>query len=437
MASNTKQVTWRKGILSVLFWSIISAAFIGPGTVTTASIAGTTFGLSLLWSLVFATFATILLQEAAARITIASGKSLGEIIALKYQSEIGDAIKITLFLALAFGCAAYQAGNIIGAVAGLSFVTSFSPKLLALFIGLGCAIILFVGNINYIAKFLGIVVGIMGCLFIYVAFKSNVPFYNILEASLLPSFPDGSMLYIIGLVGTTIVPYNLFLGSGIGQHQNISEMRWGVAISVGIGGIISMAILVVGTQVVGEFSFPAVAKALANNSAQGGYLFGFGLFAAGMSSAITSPLAAAITGNSLFHNSNQDWSSNSLRFRLVWSVVLLIGLTFSLLDIKPIPAIILAQAINGVLLPIFTVFVFLIINDIRLLRDGYTNNLLLNLLTLVVVGMTCFLGLYNLLTALSKIVSLTLSVKDMVYIAAALSSLVVVALFGKVYISKK
>jgi Mn2+/Fe2+ NRAMP family transporter len=115
----------------------------------------------------------------------------------------------------------------------------------------------------------------------------------------------------------------------------------------------------------------------------------------------------------------------------------LIGLTFSLLDIKPIPAIILAQAINGVLLPIFTVFVFLIINDIRLLRDGYTNNLLLNLLTLVVVGMTCFLGLYNLLTALSKIVSLTLSVKDMVYIAAALSSLVVVALFGKVYISKK
>lgn len=438
MASNSKQITLRQGLISVLFWSIISAAFIGPGTVTTAAMAGAKFDLNLLWALVFATAATILLQEAAARITLASGKSLGEIIALKYKSEVGDSIKMLLFLSLSFGCAAYQAGNILGAVSGLSFVTSFSPKWLAFFIALGCTLVLLIGNITFIAKLLGIVVGLMGIFFLLIAFQSQIPFYGILQASLLPSFPDGSMLYIIGLVGTTIVPYNLFLSSGIGKGQKVSEMRWGVAISVLLGGIISMAILIVGSQVEEEFSFGALARVLSKQNNPGiSILFGFGLMAAGMSSAITAPLAAAVTASSLFHRQPHDWSPRSLRFRLVWSVVLLIGLSFALLDIKPIPAIILAQAINGVLLPVFTVFVFLMVNDIRLLPDGMTNSLILNLLTLLVVGISCFLGVYNIITALSKVVALDIAVLEIVFVAAIVSLLLVIVLFWKVYVSKR
>jgi len=64
-------------LLPVLFWSVISAAFIGPGTVTTAASAGSGFGTQLLWALTFSTLACIILQEAAARLTIVSGKSLG------------------------------------------------------------------------------------------------------------------------------------------------------------------------------------------------------------------------------------------------------------------------------------------------------------------------------------------------------------------------
>ena len=56
-------MNFKTRLKSTLFWSIIAAAFIGPGTVTTASMAGSTYGYSLLWTLLFATLATYLLQE--------------------------------------------------------------------------------------------------------------------------------------------------------------------------------------------------------------------------------------------------------------------------------------------------------------------------------------------------------------------------------------
>ena len=74
-------------ILSVLFWSVISAAFIGPGTVTTATKAGAFFQFDLLWALAFSTFACILLQEASARVTINSGMNLAKAIAKQFENK--------------------------------------------------------------------------------------------------------------------------------------------------------------------------------------------------------------------------------------------------------------------------------------------------------------------------------------------------------------
>ena len=54
---------------------------------------------------------------------------------------------------------------------------------------------------------------------------SNVKFYNVLESALLPTTPNGSIFLIISLRGTTIVPYNLFLASGISKGQSLGEMR--------------------------------------------------------------------------------------------------------------------------------------------------------------------------------------------------------------------
>ena len=422
-------------IQNILFWSIISAAFIGPGTVTTASKAGASFELALLWALLFSTLATVVLQEAAARITIASGKNLGEIIAQKYQQKSGNGLKWIVFFAVAFGCAAYQAGNMLGAVSGIKLINGWSPKLMTLLLGVICAGVLWVGNIKIIAKLLGVIVALMGIAFIYVAFQTDLSNVNLLKNMFLPSMPEGSSLLVIGLIGTTIVPYNLFLASGISSGQQIKEMRQGIALAVLIGGLISMAIMVVGTQVVGEFSFQALAEVLATNLGKGGAVFfGLGLFAAGLSSSITSPLAAAVTAKSLFGN-QQNWSVTSTNFRIVWAVILLIGLGFGLSEIKPVPAIILAQAINGALLPIVAAFLILAVNDRSVLPEKHLNSTFLNILMLIIVGITGFLGMNNFLKALTNVFSNLASFQF--ELALGTAALLILGLIWKIWMAKK
>lgn len=399
-----KSISWKQGIRSLLFWSIVSAAFIGPGTVTTASKAGASFQLALLWALVFSIIATIFLQEAAARLTIASGKSLGEIIALRYQQANSGRVGWMVFIAVAFGCAAYQAGNMLGALSGLALIADINLRWMTIPLALFCAALLWIGNFRIIANLLGLIVALMGTAFVYAATQSGLVFSEIMGAMFTPSMPEGASLLVVGLVGTTIVPYNLFLASGISQGQSVTEMRVGIILAVLIGGIISIAILLVGTQVLGEFSFLALSQTLSERSGSWmAALFGFGLFAAGMSSSITSPLAAAVTARSLFGAGDDSWSPRSTKFRLVWGSILFIGLLFGLLEVKPIPAIILAQAINGVLLPGIAAFLLLAVNDTALIPSAFRNSKVSNIILLLIVGLSGFLGFNNVMKAITKI----------------------------------
>lgn len=403
----SKRITFGQGFSSVLLWSVLSAAFIGPGTVTTCSQAGAAYRLQLLWALTFSTIAAIILQETAARMTIASGKNLGQIIALKYGGNRGRNIKWALFIAVAFGCAAYQTGNLLGAISGaLLFIPGLSREILTLILAVGCAALLWINNFQLLSRALGILVAVMGIAFVYVAVQIPASVGEWAQNLVWPSVPEGSGLLIIGLIGTTIVPYNLFLGSSIGQNQSLSEMRWGIGIAVTIGGLISIAILAAGMLVTGTYSYQALATAL--NGKLGGMgvlLFGLGLFAAGFSSAITAPLAAAVTAQSMFSGEGncRDWSAKSANFKLVWGAVLLVGTIFSIIGIRPIPAIILAQAINGVLLPVVTIALLFAANDKALLGAAYANGFWSNFFTLFIVGVTCFLGLNNIWRAINEV----------------------------------
>ena len=433
-----KVISFSKGFRSIVFWSIISAAFIGPGTVTTASKAGASFHLALLWALFFSTFATIILQEAAARITIASDKNLGQIIALKYQNS-SSILSWTVFLSIAFGCAAYQAGNMLGAIEGMKLMTDFSPKILTVGLALFAFAILMLGNFRSIANVLGMVVAFMGIAFIYVAFQTDFSIGQILQSAVVPSFPEGSSLLIIGLVGTTIVPYNLFLASGITQGQSISEMRVGIVIAVLIGGLISMAIMLVGAQLTSDFSFAALAEMMKIKMGNfGGSLFAFGLFAAGMTSSVTAPLAAAVTAKSLFGSGKKEWNVKGKYFRLVWGIILLIGLISGLTIGKSIPAIIAAQAINGALLPIVAIFLILAVNDSSLIPKAYLNSNLSNIIMILLVTVSCFLGVNNIFSALGKTLeSLKMSSSFQFNLVTTLTLLIMCWLVYKIFITKK
>jgi len=391
-----------KRLTNILFWSVIAAAFIGPGTVTTAARAGSDFGFTLAWALLFSTVACGVLQEASGRITVLTGEELGAAIRARFAGSTGAGWVPTLVAGgVILGCAAYEAGNLLGGVAGARLVLDVPPVLLTTVCGVVAAVLLATGSTRWIARTLGTLVAVMGVAFLVTAVRLAPDAGDLLAGLVVPRIPDGSTVLVLGLVGTTVVPYNLFLGSALARGNRLGEMRWGLALAVGGGGLISLGVLVVGTALGGGLEYQRLATVLCERLGRGAEAsLAVGLFAAGFTSAITAPLAAAITARTLLGGGEgRDWSEGSARYRSVWLGVLLFGVVFGIAGVQPIPAIILAQAFNGLVLPLIAVFLWLTMNDRELLGDGGVNSTLQNLVMGAVVLACVALGLRGLLAA--------------------------------------
>jgi manganese transport protein len=392
-----------KRLLNILFWSVIAAAFIGPGTVTTAARAGSDFRFALAWALLFSVVACLVLQEASGRITVLTGKELGEAIRGRFAgSGWGRSVPILAAIGIILGCAAFEAGNLLGGVAGLGLIIDASPGTLTVIAGLAAGILLATGNTRWIARIAGSLVAVMGVAFLATAIRLGPDIGELLRGLLVPSIPLGGTVLVLGLVGTTVVPYNLFLGSALARDCRIEEMRWGLAVAVIGGGIISLGVLVVGSALGGGLEYERLAAVLGDRLGRGaGVSLAIGLFAAGFTSAVTAPLAAALTARSLLGGKDDPkWAENALRYRLVWIGVLVTGMAFGIADVRPIPVIILAQAFNGLLLPLVAVFLWIAMNDRDLLGEG-VNSRLQNLIMGVVVLVCVGLGLRGVMAAVS------------------------------------
>ena len=390
-----------KRLLNLLFWSVIAAAFIGPGTITTAARAGSDFGFALAWALLFSTLACFVLQEASARITVVTGKEMGEAIRHRFsQSRHIRWVPMILAAGVILGCAAYEAGNLVGGVAGLRLVVDVPASLLILFCAGLAALLLAFGNTRWIARALGALVALMGIAFVITAIRLTPDFGLLFSGLLVPRIPAHSTLLVLGLVGTTVVPYNLFLGSALARENDLGEMRWGLAVAVGGGGLISLGVLVVGTALGGGLEFEKLAEILALKLGSGAKIsLAVGLFAAGFTSAITAPLAAAITARTLL---GESWSETSSKYRAVWLGVLLAGVFFGMTGIRPIAVILLAQAFNGLILPLIAIFLWITMNDRTLLGNDGVNTLFQNLVLGLVVLTCVILGLRGLWAAVVK-----------------------------------
>lgn len=375
---------------SVVLWSVISAAFIGPGTVTTAVAAGSQFGIDLLWCVTFATIACILLQEVSARITIASGLSLSQAIQVKFGKKKGFWLKWVVSISVILGCAAYEAGNILGAVSGVSLLVDGNGKVLTILISVVSALVLWSNRGKWISWLMTLLVAMMGVAFLILALKGNLNASDVMVKSVLPSWPRGSELIVLGLVGTTIVPYNLFIASGISKGQTVSLMRLGLVVSVIIGGLITAWILLAGTMVGRFSSFQELADAFELKIGKAGVgALGVGLFAAGFSSAITAPYAASIIVRSVTNENDSKYSN------VAWILVLSIGFLFGISGVKPIPVILVVQAINGLILPLITLFLIFIVNDKKIIPESYRHAGWYNIVLLFILWFVIFIGLNN------------------------------------------
>ena len=400
----------RKWINNIGPGPLIAAAFIGPGTVTLCSIAGLDFGFSLLWTLVLSIIATIVLQEMSARLGIISKKGLSQVIRDEIENPILKNIVITLILlAIVIGNAAYEAGNISGGVLGLEAV--FGEKYLhildininfySVLLGLIAFSLLFLGNYKVLEKSLIFLVIIMSVSFIITAIITKPDFVKLMEGLFIPKFPKGSLLIIIGLIGTTVVPYNLFLHASLVKEKwkNVSDLKFArndTIIAIVLGGIVSMCIVISSASLNIESINNAADLARGIEPLYGvnsKYILAIGLFSAGITSAITAPLAASYVAAGCM-----GWplKMKSLKFRGVWMFILLIGVLSSSSGFKSIEIIKFAQVANGILLPVIAGFLIWIVNKESILGK-YKNSKIQNSIGGVILVITIFLGLKSIL----------------------------------------
>jgi manganese transport protein len=438
--------------------AIVAAAFIGPGTVTTATLAGANFGYSLLWALTFSIAATLVLQEMSARLGVVTGEGLGEAVRARFGAGLPRLLAVSLIVsAIAIGNAAYEAGNLLGATLGMRGVAGGPAALwVPVFAGTAGAL-LWSGRYRAIERVLVAMVVLMSLVFLATAVVLAPPLGSIVAGIFVPRAEGPrALLVALGLIGTTVVPYNLFLHAAAVRErwsgpQDLPAARLDLTVAILLGGLISMAIVVTAAGALGGDAISGAAGAAgtaaggaagsaagtaaggaaggaagsaaggAAGSAAGGaaggavtsasemaaqlepllgrwarVFFAAGLFAAGMTSAITAPLAAsyAVAGA-------LGWPRNlrSGRLRAVWGAVLLAGVPFAIAGTRPtiplgfgeVSVIVFAQVANGILLPAIAVFLLVAAND-RSRMGEHVNGPVRNALGGLVVLVTVLLG---------------------------------------------
>ena len=387
---------------------LVAAAFIGPGTLVTASRAGAGYGTTLLWAVLFSVVATVILQDMAARVGLAGRRGLAEAIRDSLASPLIRAGALGLIAATILGGnAAFQTSNLLGASLGLSLLTGLPQGLLVAIVGGLAGALLMTGTYKTIQAVLVALVGVMSVVFCLIAVLTAPSLGELLSGFLFPRVPPGALLTVLALIGTTIVPYNLFLHASAALERwpdaerhddNIRESRRDTLFSVALGGLITAAVVIAAAPLLGQGADAADAATVAARlepllGRAAPVFFGIGLFAAGLTSAITAPLAAAYAAGGAM-----GWRSDlrSGRFRLLWSFVLLTGIACGiLLGGSPYQIILLAQAGNAVVLPLTLILLFIVVNRSGIMGK-HCNSRLANTLGAIVVLVISGLSLVQL-----------------------------------------
>ena len=381
---------------------MVAAAFIGPGTLTTATAAGASSGLALAWSLLFALIATVVLQELAMRSSLVTQQDLAAL-ARQFGGPLWGRWLIAplIVLAIGVGNAAYQSGNLSGAAIGL---TTFFPdrfSLIVLFLSAIAGALILSNRYRWLERSLVALVVLMALLFIGLAVALLPNLLALPTERLAPRFSEDDGLLVLALIGTTIVPYNLFLHATAARRRwrntalksALREARWETFIAITIGAVITLAIMSVAAVLLETPSDRSALDALVHQVEQrlpgvGGALVALGLFAAGCSSALAAPIAAGWAVCGALELSTDETGP---AFKSVSLVVLVIGAGLALLASRPQALIVTAQAANAMLLPLVAIILLLIANS-RLIPDRWKNSKLINLLTSTIIALVITLA---------------------------------------------
>ena len=398
-----------------LFFALIGPGIItsnvdnDAGGITTYSLAGAQFGLSLLWILAPITLALIIIQEMCARMGVVSGKGLSDLIRERFGARVTFYLMIVLFVT--------NLGNTISEFAGIA--ASLEIFGISKYVSVPCGAffvwwLVVKGNYKSVEK-----VFLVACVFylsyIISGFMGKPDWGQIGRAMITPTLrSDPAFLTMaVGIVGTTIAPWmQFYLQSSVVDKglkaEDYEYTRMDVIVGSFTVNIVAFFIIMLCAVTLFQQGIKietAKDAALALAPLAGEYcawLFAFGLLNASLFAASILPLSTAYTVCEAF-----GWESGldhrfteAPQFYGMYTLMIFLGAAIILFPDMPLIAIMYySQVINGVLLPFILIFMLILINDRRIMGD-YVNGKIMNAVSWLTVGIMIVLSLGVVVTSL-------------------------------------
>lgn len=357
---------------------MVAAAFIGPGTIVSCIKAGAGFGVNLLWVMTFAVIMAFVLQDMVGRTGLVTCHSLTDIFS---RLQIPDALKTVLRLMICLGIGVagtlFEGGNMAGAAVGMANLLGQPgwEAACTLVVGLLVIIIIKGGGIQVAQNLMAAVVGSLSIVFMMCAVLSRPSLSEVVTGFFRPRLPEGSITTAVSLIGTTIVCYNIFLQGNLEAKrsravrdqyrveeatvwQQIRAMRLDTGSSMILGGVISSSVIVTAAGTFKDVevpgTIPEMAVAMEPILGQIGVrIFYIGCLGAGLSSAITAPLAVQMTISDIFGWNDPVHATKSAA--ICFGIVVIgtaIPFTNAVLGVNATALITVAQVFNAMLLPL-------------------------------------------------------------------------------------
>lgn len=390
-----------------LFFALVGPGIItsnvdnDAGGITTYSLAGSEFGLSLLWTLIPITVVLIIIQEMCARMGVVSGKGLSDLIRERFGARVTFYLMIVLFIT--------NLGNTIAEFAGVAASLEIfgiskytSVPVAAIFVWW----LVVKGSYKSVEKAF-----LVACLFylayIVSGFMGKPDWGQIGSAVVTPTlkFDPRFLTMTIGIVGTTIAPWmQFYLQSSIVdkglkardyKYARVDVIFGSIMVNVVAFFIIMLCAVTLYQNGIKIETAKDAALALAPLAGQYcSWLFAFGLLNASLFAASILPLSTAYTICEAFgwESSLNHRFTGAPQFYGLYSLMIFLGAGIILMpDIPLISIMFYSQVINGILLPFVLIFMLLLIND-RQIMGEYTNGPVMNIIAWSTVIALMFLS---------------------------------------------
>ena len=363
---------------------LVTVGFIDPGNWATNLAAGSEFGYALLWVVTFSSIMLIIIQHNVAQLGIVTGLCLSEATTRYLPKKLSRPILISAMLA----SISTSLAEILGGAIALKMLFGMPIEVGAVIVTLACFIMLLSNTYSKIERWIIMFVSIIGLSFLYELALVEVDWSAAASGWIKPTFPEGSLLVVMSVLGAVVMPHNLFLHSEVIQSRNwnleneavikkqLKYEFYDTLLSMVIGWGINSAMIILAASTFFRERIPvseldqaqALLVPLVGNNA--GVIFAAALLLAGISSTITSGIAGASIFAGIFGEAYHHKDLHS-RLGVVCSYLPALLLIFLIGD--PFQGLILSQMVLSIQLPI-TIFTQVYLTSSPKVMGKYANS---------------------------------------------------------------